>query len=43
MRPKEKAVEKLREREICVKPREKGIEKLTEKTIQYTRISIYRF
>ena len=41
MRPREKAIEKLREMEICVKPREKGIEKLREKTIQYTNISIY--
>ena len=41
MRPREKAIEKLSEREICVKPREKGIEILREKTIQYRSICKY--
>ena len=33
MRLREKAIEKLRERDICIKPREKAIEKPREKTI----------
>ena len=33
MKPREKAIEKLRERDICVKPKEKAIEKPREKTI----------
>ena len=33
MRPREKAIEKLREGDIRVKPREKAIKKPREKTI----------